>query len=224
MPSGGIYMEEMNGIARQLRSIGRVLVLIFIVLAFFAVVRGIEIYEDYREEKRIEELNEFRYVSEPDAEISDAKNTTYNDGLVSTMISSIDRNASWHYFFSDNGREVVEVNGEFNRSKLGEAISIIEDNVFYVDPEYGEFRELTSVDANGDRIFDEDMIDSVKFRIQFVKHLDDSLKNNVYDKYYLGYSEIVIVPRNGRNEITEVVGDSILSIMDSYIRKVIWGN
>ena len=63
-------MEEMNGIARQLRSIGRVLVLIFIVLAFFAVVRGIEIYEDYREEKRIEELNEFRYVSEPDAEIS----------------------------------------------------------------------------------------------------------------------------------------------------------
>ena len=26
------------------------------------------------------------------------------------------------------------------------------------------------------------------------------------------------------NEITEVVGDSILSIMDSYIRKVIWGN
>ena len=188
-------MEEMNGIARQLRSIGRVLVLIFIVLAFFAVVRGIEIYENYREEKRIEELNEFRYVSEPDAEISDAKNTTYNDGLVSTMISSIDRNASWHYFFSDNGREVVEVNGEFNRSKLGEAISIIEDNVF-----------------------------SVKFRIQFVKHLDDSLKNNIYDKYYLGYSEIVIVPRNGRNEITEVVGDSILSIMDSYIRKVIWGN
>lgn len=214
--------EERNEISRQLHFIGIVLVLIFIVLAFFGIQKGLELYQSYNESKQLEELSYQEMANRFNQEIEAAKNTTYMDGIVSILINNIDQNATWDYFISDNGKDVVEVNGKFNKNNMEQVLSILTDNIGISPYETGVGTIITTT-PNGNKSFDTSKIDSITFRIQFVKHLDDSLKDNVYDKYYQNYAEIVIAPYSGLN-ITRTASTSIFNIMNSYIRNVLWTN
>ena len=130
--------EERNEISRQLHFIGIVLVLIFIVLAFFGIQKGLELYQSYNESKQLEELSYQEMANRFNQEIEAAKNTTYMDGIVSILINNIDQNATWDYFVSDNGKDVVEVNGKFNKKdNLEETMAMIKLSPSFKDYIWG---------------------------------------------------------------------------------------
>lgn len=212
-------LEAINQINKRLKFIGISLFLIFIILTFFA---GIIITDMYKEAKRKEEqekLSSGQWISTQDNEIIDAKNTTYNDGRISIIIKSIDPNATWSYFQSDNGREIVEINGQFPIHEKMDIISILEER-YIITPHQNDSSPITTINKNREEVLDANKISDISFRIQLVKRLEDSVKDNTFDRYKLGYNEITITSKQSK-AITRSNID-IWGLMDTYIRKVIW--
>lgn len=96
-PVPGKHVEEIRLKVSLILTIG--IVIIALSLSYF-------VFADIR--KHVSQTKVANDLSKENVEIKMAKNTLYNNGIVSIMIANIDRDAQWKYFISNTGVSVVE--------------------------------------------------------------------------------------------------------------------
>jgi hypothetical protein len=201
---------ELSKIRKALHHISIVLLLTFLLAV---TLFGEKLYQKLEARKR----ETIQYLpSVEDLQVSDAKNTTYQNGLVSVIINTIDSTATWKFFPSDNGKNVVEVNGMFPSGDIRGLMSLLED-AHVLSPSLDTDGVMWNSDKGEWNIGD---IASIAFRIQFIKDYEQE-HTTEYNRYKLAYAEIILNPKKGKPIIIPV-GDTCFYVMDSYIRKFVW--
>lgn len=212
--------NEEKVLIKELKVIRIVLIVMCIIFAASLFIT----YTNVRsEKKRLEDQsrNEATITkSYEEQQIADAKNTTYNDGIVSVIINNITSDTKWKHFIGTNGREVVEVNGTVPAS----AVSAFADSLVSKDflkrwpsSSSSDIALYTIDEESGYYALDKSKIKRMDFRIQFVRNKDSYPDpDNPYNKYYRSYAEIRITPLQG-DEIVKTVNSSVFSIFTDYI-------
>lgn len=136
-------------------------------------------------------------------EISLAKNTLYESGIVSTMIKHIDKSSTWEFFESNTGQYVVQVSGTI--ADVDKFIKAM-----------GSSRVSAYLRSDIRNIKSSKTMRSIGFRIQFVKELG-ATHDTPYNNYTLGYSEYAVVDSSGMGTYVGY-GDEMLDIFEAYLQ------
>lgn len=132
-----------------------------------------------------------------------AKNTLYDDGIISIMIENIDKNASWNYFVSDTGRSVVEVKGEIPTTEIQSFIDAMDSS--RVSKLFTDLKNEVAED-----------ISKLEFHIQFIKQL--GMKNDTpYNNYMVGYTEYILTDKKAKQKTITAYSSEIFDVMEAYI-------
>jgi hypothetical protein len=203
-------LDELKQIKKSLHHIS---VIIFLGFLLFIELISHKIYEqvEIKKQEVVESV-----PSSVDVQITDAKNTTYQNGLISVIVASIDPSATWEFFPSDNGRAVVEVNGKFPTANATEVLEILSDELLLRTDD-----KLAGKLQNDDTgKWDAKNVGFISFKMQFVKDYEHEHKT-AYNRYVLSYSEIVIL-LNDDTALTLPTSTKMPAVLDDYIRKCIW--
>jgi len=173
-----------------------------ICLLVITVCLSFDAYTSYQEISK-QKFKEGSALSGSFQEIELAKNTLYENGVVSIMIDSIDRNANWNYFVSDNGKSVVEVKGVIPTVDIPSFIEATDSSRVY----------MVSTDLKSKVAED---ISELKFRIQFIKQL--GIKNDTpYNNYAVGYAEYILTDKESEEANVNAYSSEIFDIMEAYV-------
>lgn len=216
-------MSDTNDEKVLLKELKVIRIVLIVMCIIFAVSLFITCTTVWNEKKRLEDQsrNEAAITkSYEEQQIDDAKNTTYNDGIVSVIINNITSDAKWKHFIGTNGREVVEVNGMVPSSAISAFTDILVSKNFLNELTYRSSSDIalyTIDEESGYYALDKSKIKRMDFMIQFVRNKDSYPDpDNPYNKYYRSYAEIRITPLQG-DEIVKTVNSSIFSIFTDYI-------
>ncbi|MDY0287643.1 MAG: hypothetical protein RBR15_02325 [Sphaerochaeta sp.] len=163
---------------------------------------GYETYASYQEMQR-QRIQEASVATISMQEVSLAKNTLHDDGVVSVMIANIDGASLWKYFVSDTGVHVVEVRGTIPANDVSAFV--------------GATLSSRVTGASTDlQWYDGDDISKISFRIQFTKQL--GVKHGTpYNTYAVGYSEYLVTDTSSKDITINAYGSEIFDVMQAYL-------
>ena len=196
-------MGENDHLGKQ-SSLKPVLVTIAWLLAIIAgcmCLIGYQVCTDIVQKKKAEAANVYT-PSLAEREIELAKNTLYENGLVSELIANVSKENSpkWTFFISNTGKYVVQVEGfvddvtRFNSAITSNRASLKYTPIY--DYKDGGFQ-------------------SVIYRVQFVKQLGVENKTK-YNTYFLSYSEYSLNYNDHGTLRTETVNGYSENILDHF--------
>ena len=167
--------------------------IILTVIAIVLVLIAIPTWYDYQLTKQANEDAIAKAQAEELAELSingasdniaQAKNTLYEGGIVSILLDSFQKNTEWEFFIANNGKYVVDATGLIPNPFTFLSAIKLSDRIGY----YNSISELMDLEPES--------VKQMKFRIQFVKRLDD-IFDTEYDHYRCSYYEIRVVFNDG---------------------------
>lgn len=187
--------EKTSSTIRATCVIGIILLLVIAACLVYPLVT------DYLGKKKAERL-QASIPTESDKEINYAKNTLYENGVVSILLANMDPASHWTFFLSNTGNYVVEIQGNIpDPDKFVKACS--SDRVGYLG---SDIKLLTSPFRG-----------KILFRIQFVKDLGNT-QESIYGKYSVRYSEYTIYKEDGSTITTSGYSLEMLDIMEAYLQ------
>ena len=181
-------------------------ILLFIIAACMCVF-CYQVVDDMIDEKNAE-AKKVVTPSQTEKEISLAKKTLYENGIISTMLDNVSFNNSpeWSFFESNTGHFIVQVEG------------VVDDPV-----KFTKAIESNRADLRYSDIYDykDEIIENASYMIQFVKSLGASNVSE-YNIYKLLYTEYVLDIKDAYGNVKQVTvnggWDDILDHFDAYLQ------
>ena len=189
--------------------------LLLLIIAAALVIIAIPAFHNFRltlqanEDARLVALatNKENKPSESDNNITQAKNTLYQNGIVGILIDNFQSNSEWSFFISNTGAYIVDAEGRVPNTSQFLTITKESERISYSD----RISELDDLNAQE--------VEKIDFRIQFKKRLGVYFSTE-YDHYSNSFTELTVTMKD-KTVKSIYPGQNFLEYIEAYLQESI---
>jgi hypothetical protein len=189
--------------------------LLLLIIAAALVIIAIPAFHNFRltlqanEDARLVALatNKENKPSESDNNITQAKNTLYQNGIVGILIDNFQSNSEWSFFISNTGAYIVDAEGRVPNTSQFLTITKESERISYSD----RISELDDLNAQE--------VEKIDFRIQFKKRLGVDFSTE-YDHYSNSFTELTVTMKD-KTVKSIYPGQKFLDYIEAYLQESI---
>lgn len=189
--------------------------LLLLIIAAALVIIAIPAFHNFRltlqanEDARLVALatDKENKPSESDNNITQAKNTLYQNGIVGILIDNFQSNSEWSFFISNTGAYIVDAEGRVPNTSQFLTITKESERISYSD----RISELDDLNAQE--------VEKIDFRIQFKKQLGVDFSTE-YDHYSNSFTELTVTMKD-KTVKSIYPGQNFLDYIEAYLQESI---
>jgi hypothetical protein len=189
--------------------------LLLLIIAAALVIIAIPAFHNFRltlqanEDARLVALaaNKENKPSESDNNVTQAKNTLHQHGIVGILIDNFQSNSEWSFFISNTGVYIVDAEGRVPNTSQFLTITKESERISYSD----RISELDDLNAQE--------VEKIDFRIQFKKQLGVDFSTE-YDHYSNSFTELTVTMKD-KTVKSIYPGQNFLDYIEAYLQESI---
>lgn len=189
--------------------------LLLLIIAAALVIIAIPAFHNFRltlqanEDARLVALatDKENKPSESDNNVTQAKNTLHQNGIVGILIDNFQSNSEWSFFISNTGAYIVDAEGRVPNTSQFLTITKESERISYSD----RISELDDLNAQE--------VEKIDFRIQFKKQLGVDFSTE-YDHYSNSFTELTVTMKD-KTVKSIYPGQNFLDYIEAYLQESI---